>query len=112
MPSSVLACRALIRLGTSPLPYALSLIALFPCEAVVRHFPKSTGPFGRHSPLSLPLPCPALPPGETVVQFFHEHSPNVQTLTHENSLAEWIVDLTTEVGGVKGFSWGRLLLAQ
>lgn len=30
-------------------------------------------------------------------KFFHEHNPNVETLANENSLAEWIVDLTTEV---------------
>ena len=30
-------------------------------------------------------------------KYFEEHNPNVETLASQSSLAEWIVDLTTEV---------------
>ena len=35
--------------------------------------------------------------GDTVRKYFEEHNPNVETLASQSSLAEWIVDLTTEV---------------
>ena len=42
---------------------------------------------------------PLLLAGDTVVQYFQSHNPGVETLASQSSLAEWIVDLTTEVGG-------------
>ncbi len=30
-------------------------------------------------------------------KYFEEHNPNVETLASQSSLAEWIVDLTTQV---------------